>query len=453
MNTDLPGLQDTGFFGQVLAQFERAAAYTSCSAGLLEQIISINGLYRMRFPVELEDGSVYVAEAFRAEHSQHRLPTKGGIRFSEDVTQDDVMALAALMTFKCVIVKVPFGGAKGGVRIDPHKYAATTMERVTRRYAAELVKKEFMGPAVDVPAPDYGTGEREMAWMADTYQSLRPKELNALACVTGKPLAMHGIPGRKEATGRGVFHAVEQAVDIEEDMRPLGLSRGLEGKRVAVQALGNVGYHAAHCLQEAGAVIVGLAEREGAIHDPGGLDVDAVVARRAEAGSILEVDCADHFGDPAAVFGLDCDILIPAALEGQIHEGNAGEVRAPMVVEGANGPVTPGGERILNERGVLLIPDIYANAGGVTVSYFEWLKNINHVSYGRIAPPDPTTHRSVHQNELEYVRAALADTMSHSYVDIRELWRRRDLPDLRTAAFVLAIEKMTEIYETQGIWP
>jgi glutamate dehydrogenase (NAD(P)+) len=453
MTTDLPGLQDTGFFGQVASHFQRAATHTRHSEGLLEQIISINALYRMRFPVELDDGSVHVAEAYRAEHSHHRLPTKGGIRFSEDVTQDDVMALAALMTFKCAIVKVPFGGAKGGVRIDPHQHSAANLERVTRRYAAELLKKQFLGPAVDVPAPDYGTGEREMAWIADTYQSLRPGDMNALGCVTGKPLAMHGIPGRKEATGRGVFHAVAQAVDIEEDMRAVGLSRGLQGKRVAVQALGNVGYHAARCLQEAGALIVGLAEREGAIHDPKGLDVDAVVARRAETGSILEVECAEQFGDPAAIFGLECDVLIPAALEGQIHEGNADQIRAPLVVEAANGPVTPDGERILSRRGAMIIPDIYANAGGVTVSYFEWLKNNNHVSYGRIAAPDPTTHRLAHQNELEYVRAALADTMSRAYVEIRDLWRDRELPDLRTAAFVLAIDKVAEIYETQGIWP
>jgi glutamate dehydrogenase (NAD(P)+) len=296
-----------------------------------------------------------------------------------------------------------------------------------------------------------------MGWIADTYKALNPSELNALACVTGKPLAQHGIPGRAEATGRGVCHAIEECVSVAEDMAPLGLSPGLAGKRIVVQALGNVGYHAAKTLSESGAVIVGVAEREGALFAPDGLDVDSVVQHRNAAGSLAGYTGARYFDEPSACFGFDCDVLVPAALEAQIHERNARDIRAKIVAEGANGPVTPEGERILADRSVLIIPDIYCNAGGVTVSYFEWLKNLNHVSYGRVALPGTAVlgHHgagAVHL-ELEYVRSALATTMQFAYREIRTLWKGRNLDTLRTAAFVLAIEKIAEVYESHGIFP
>jgi glutamate dehydrogenase (NAD(P)+) len=452
-----PGLAETGFFGSILSTFDRAARYTAHEPGLLDQVKYCNSVYRMRFPIRMDDGAVEVVEAFRAQHSHHRTPTKGGIRFSEDVTQDDVMALAALMTFKCALVKVPFGGAKGGVRIDPQRCTERQLERITRRYAAELLKKEFLGPAVDVPAPDYGTGPREMGWIADTYRMMRPGDLNGLACVTGKPVEQHGIPGRAEATGRGVCHAIEECVSVAEDMKRLGLPRGIEGRRVVVQGLGNVGYHAATTLGERGAVVVGVAEREGALYAPDGLDIEEVVRRRKQTGSLLNHPGAQTFPSPDACFGFDCDILIPAALEGQIHQRNASQIRARIIAEGANGPVTPEAEAQLLERGVLIIPDIYCNAGGVTVSYFEWLKNLNHVSFGRIGPGSPHTssraHLSALSEEHAHVRCALADTMAHAYRDIHELWRSRELPDLRTAAFVLAIDKVAATYEAVGIFP
>jgi glutamate dehydrogenase (NAD(P)+) len=409
----------------------------------------------MRFPIRMADGTVEVVEAFRAEHSHHRTPTKGGIRYSEDVTQDDVMALAALMTFKCALVKVPFGGAKGGVRVDPRACTLEQLERITRRYAAELLKKEFLGPAVDVPAPDYGTGPREMGWIADTYRMMRPNDLNGLACVTGKPLWQHGIPGRTEATGRGVCHAIEECVSVPEDMKELGLSPGLAGKRVVVQGLGNVGYHAAKSLQERGAVIVGVAEREGAVFAPDGLDVDALVESRRATGSLGRPPGSQSFDDPKACFGFDCEILVPAALEAQIHAGNAGVVRARIIAEGANGPVTPEAERILLDRGVLIVPDIYCNAGGVTVSYFEWLKNLNHVSFGRVGLRMPVDRERAgpSDDELGLVRSALRDTMSFAYREIREFWRARATPSLRIAAFVLAIDKVAGPYEAVGVFP
>jgi len=452
-----PGLTETGFFGSVLSNFDRAARHTKHHPGLLDQVKYCNAVYRMRFPIRMEDGSVEVVEAYRAEHSHHRTPTKGGIRFSEDVTQDDVMALAALMTFKCALVRVPFGGAKGGVCVNPQRCTVEQLERITRRYTAELLKKDFIGPAVDVPAPDYGTGPREMGWIADTYRMMRPHDLDALACVTGKPVEQHGIPGRTEATGRGVCHAIEECVSVPEDVKPLGLKPGLSGVRVVVQGLGNVGYHAAHTLQERGAVIVGVAEREGAILAADGLDVDAVVARRRETGTLLEHPGVKSFERPEACFGFDCDVLIPAALEGVIHEGNAGQIRARIIAEGANGPVTPEAEQVLLDKGALIIPDIYCNAGGVTVSYFEWLKNLNHVSFGRIGSAaqhgSATAHLSPSSEEHEHVRRALADTMAFAHREVREVWRSRGLPDLRTAAFVQAIDKIAVAYESVGIFP
>ncbi len=464
-----PDLADTGFFSTVIRSFDAAARYTAHEQGLLDQIKYCNSVYRIRFPVELENGHIQVVQAYRAEHSHHRLPTKGGIRFSPDVSQDDVMALAALMTYKCAIVRVPFGGAKGGVGIDPYGCSPQQLERVTRRYTAELVHKNFIGPAVDVPAPDYGTGPREMAWIADTYKSMRAGDINALACVTGKPLPLHGIPGRVEATGRGVCHAIEQCVAVAEDMRELGLSPGIEGKRVAVQGLGNVGYHAARSLQDCGARIVGIAEREGAIYREDGLDVEAVKRLREEQGSLLGFPGAQPYPHFSAVFGFDCDILVPAALEGQIREDNVETIKAKIIAEGANGPVTVEAESALRSKGILIIPDIYCNAGGATVSYFEWLKNINHVSFGRIAvheniPGQPQgrpmaglaiprrSYTSPH-SEVDYVRSALQDTMAFAYHEIRDLWRSRGLPDLRTAAFVFAIDKIATTYESHGIFP
>ena len=461
MSTLPAGLTETGFFGNVLASFDAASRHTSYPKGLLDQIKYCNAVYRIRFPVQTSSGNVEVFEGFRAEHSQHRLPVKGGIRFSEDVTQDDVMALSALMTFKCAVVKVPFGGAKGGVRISPRNYSEPDLERITRRYATELLRKGFLSPAEDVPAPDVGTGPREMAWIADTYRAMRPSDRDSLAVVTGKPLSMHGIPGRVEATGRGVYHALVQCLSVADDVRDLGLSTGVAGKRFAVHGLGNVGYHAAKCLTEAGAVLVAVGQREGTLLDPDGLDVDAVATHRRQAGTLRGFEGRAHFdADPGAVFRSDCDILLPAGVEAVITGDNASKVKAKVIAEGANGPTTPEADAILRERGVLVIPDMYANAGGVTVSYFEWLKNINHVSFGRLAPAeerDGGHHRDQDPasggRELDYVREGLDETMSWAYHEIRNLWRERHLPDLRSAAFVFAIDKIAESYSVQGVFP
>lgn len=463
------------FFGQVNRMFAKAAAFTPHPPGLLDQIKMCNCIYRMEFPLKRDDGSIEVIQAFRAEHSQHKLPVKGGIRYAPSVNENEVMALAALMTYKCAVVDVPFGGAKGGIMIDTRQYSTAEIERLTRRYTYELVRKNFIGPGIDVPAPDYGTGAREMAWILDTYQSLASNPLDALACVTGKPVGQGGVRGRKEATGRGVFFGIREACSHAEDMKGLNLAPGLEGKTIVVQGLGNVGYHAAKFLQEGGAVITGIAEIEGAIHNRDGLDVDAVMAFRKERGSLVGYPGAENIAPSSKALELECDVLVPAALEGQISEKNVDRIRCKIVAEAANGPVTADAAEALVNRGVMILPDLYLNAGGVTVSYFEWLRNLQHVRFGRMSKrfeqtsqqrllnavaritgnelPDDLVQQIVHgADEIDLVNSGLEETMIGAYNEIREI-HQRHATDLRTAALVSAIDKVAVSYLEMGIFP
>src|SRR5260221_1784367 len=371
------------FFEAVEKSFDKAAAHTSWDPGILEQIKQCNAVYRMFFPVKIGD-KIEVIKAYRVQHSHHKTPCKGGIRFALSVNLDEVMALAALMTYKCAIVNVPFGGAKGGISIDPRKYSPYELEKITRRYTSELIKKNFIGPGIDVPAPDYGTGEREMSWIADTYGQLNTGMLEALACVTGKPVTEGGIHGRREATGRGLMFALSEACRSVEDMKALGLSVGIEGKRLVVQGLGNVGFHAARFCREQGSVLIALAEREGAIFNPAGLNEEDVFEHRRRTGSILGFPGAKDLPGSRDALELECDVLVPAALENVLTAENAPRIKAKIVLEGANGPTTPEADEVFRKRGMLVIPDVYANAGGVTVSYFEWLKNLSHVRLGRM---------------------------------------------------------------------
>ncbi|MCB1007610.1 MAG: Glu/Leu/Phe/Val dehydrogenase [Acidobacteria bacterium] len=465
------------FFDQVNQNFEKAAAYTKHPRGLLDQIKTCNSVYHMAFPIEKDDGSIEVIHAWRAEHSQHKLPTKGGIRYDHRVNEDEVMALSALMTYKCAMVEVPFGGAKGGIRIDRRDYTEGELERITRRYTYELFRKGFIGPAIDVPAPDYGTSAKEMSWIADTYLALAQHDVNALGCVTGKPIGGGGVRGRKEATGRGVFFGICEACDDVADMKKLGLEPGIAGKTVVVQGLGNVGYYAAKFFSEAGAKLVGLAEREGSIANPNGLDLDRVMAHRAETGSILGFPDAEDLPDRSSALELPCDILIPAALENQITSENAPNIQAKIIAEAANGPVSADASAELYARGVLIVPDMYLNAGGVTVSYFEWLKNLSHVRFGRMEKRfeertnrrllevvQKLTGQSMSEEEIvdfsrgaseeDLVNSGLEETMVTSYQKIREARRRhRDEPDLRTAAFIVAIDMIGVTYGDLGIFP
>jgi len=464
------------FFETVNIYFEKAAALTDYPRGLLDQIKVCNSVYAFQFPVRTRRGHEVIS-GWRVQHSQHRLPVKGGIRFAPEVNEDEIKALAALMTYKCAVVDVPFGGAKGGVKIDTKQYSVEELERTTRRYTAELIKKSFIGPGVDVPAPDYGTGPREMAWIYDTYSAFYPGAIDALACVTGKPVTQGGIRGRVEATGRGIYFGLREVLSQGEEMKALGLSRGLEGKRVIVQGLGNVGYHAAKFCQEGGCLLVALAERDGSIHSPKGLDVEAVVRHQKETGSILNFPGATNLASPGAALELDCDILIPAALENQITAQNAPRIRAKIIAEGANGPTTAEAETILRDKGIMIIPDVYLNAGGVTVSYFEWVKNLSHVRFGRVGKrfeeaafdrmltaiekatgrlfSDEERRRIAHgADEIDLVNSGLEETMIGAYHQIRELQKRdRRVLDLRTAAFLNALNKIATSYMELGIFP
>lgn len=463
------------FFQGVERNFDKASVYTRFEKGILEQIKACNSVYRMKFPVRIGD-QVEVIEAYRVQHSHHKLPCKGGIRYSMDVNQDEVMALAALMTYKCAIVNVPFGGAKGGIRIDPKKYTPFELEKITRRYATELVKKNFIGAGIDVPAPDYGTGAREMSWIADTFATLNPGDINALGCVTGKPVSQGGVSGRTEATGLGIFYGIREVVNIAEDMNKIGLTPGIEGKKVVVQGLGNVGYHAAKFFAEAGAILVGLAEYEGGIYSEKGLNLEDVMAHRKTTGSILGFPGATDIKNSLDTLEVDCDILIPAALEAVINSDNAPRIKAKIIGEGANGPLTPDADVVLNAKGVIVVPDMYLNAGGVTVSYFEWLKNLSHVRFGRLDKRfsenqnatilksfeslvgkklDDVERRQIQHgpDEIDLVYSGLEDTMIGSYHEIRESLLTSGAEDLRTAAFVVSINKVGVAYEQLGIFP
>ncbi|MBE7178408.1 MAG: Glu/Leu/Phe/Val dehydrogenase [Mucilaginibacter polytrichastri] len=469
--------ETTHFFDDVCQNFDHAAQFTKHDEGLLHQIKVCNSIFHFQFPIR-KGNSLEVIHGYRVEHSHHQSPTKGGIRYSDLVNEDEVMALAALMTYKCAIVNVPFGGAKGGIKINPKNYTVSELEAITRRYTVELIKKNFIGPSVDVPAPDYGSGEREMGWIADTYGTMNPGQLDSLGAVTGKPLSLHGIAGRREATGRGVAIAVRECVSIGEDMKKLGLLPGLAGKKVIVQGLGNVGYHSAKFLSEFGAIIVGLCEFEGAIYNADGLDIDAVFQHRKSTGSILGYAGAKkEFKISGEGMEQPCDILVPAALENVITEVNIKRIQAKIIAEGANGPVTPGAEKIFTDGGGIIIPDMYCNAGGVTVSYFEWLKNLSHVAFGRMnrrfeensnlnivnmvegitgVALTPLQRATIVKgaSELELVNSGLEDTMSRSYHEIRETFANTPKIDtLRTAAFVGAINKIAVSYQNLGVWP
>ena len=469
--------EDLNLWNIVGRQFDKAAATLDVPEGLLRQIKACNAVYYVQFPVRFGD-RYEIFQGWRAEHSQHRKPTKGGIRYSEFVTQEEVMALAALMTYKCAIVDAPFGGSKGGICFNPKSYTRDQVEKITRRFTAELVRKNFIGPGVNVPAPDVGTGEQEMAWIADTYEALSPGQIDSLACVTGKPVTQGGIRGRKEATGRGVQYGIREAFKHKEDLRKFGLSGGLEGKRVAIQGFGNVGYHVARFLSEDdGCRIVAVGDVNGGAMNPDGLDVARLAEHRSRTGSLMGSPGATDLPGPRDVLEVECDILIPAALENQIALDNVDRIKTRMIAEAANGPTTIGADDKLNQRGVMIIPDIYLNAGGVTVSYFEWTKNLSHIRYGRmekrldemyreklvrtleqlarVTVPDAQRRDLLHgADEIDLVNSGLEGTMQNAYREIREaLLADPRLGDLRTAAFAVAIRKVARSYSEMGVFP
>lgn len=479
MNDSAP-LQHPSFRDSVDQMFTRAARLLDLGPGLEEKIRVCNSTYVVRFGVRLR-GRIHTFTGYRSVHSEHHEPVKGGIRYASNVDQDEVEALAALMTYKCSLVDLPFGGAKGGLSLDPRDWSEDELEKITRRFTYELSRRRLISPSQNVPAPDMGTGEREMAWMADAYKRLHPEDIDARACVTGKPLGLGGIAGRVEATGRGVQYALRELFRTPEVLASAGLSGGLDGQRIVVQGLGNVGFHAAQFLStEDGARIVAVAERDGAVINPEGLNIALLREHLRETGGVRGFDGGEYIADSAAALALDCDILIPAAMEGAIHAGNAGQIKAKLVLEAANGPTTAEADRILRERGVVIVPDLYANAGGVTVSYFEWVKNLQQISFGRLERRlEEHRHQMLVQElerlsadrglgwtlsegfkqkylrgagELELVRSGLDDTMRAAFQQMVTV-RANDsrIPDLRTAAYMVAIRRIAASYDALGL--
>jgi glutamate dehydrogenase (NAD(P)+) len=471
---------EPSFRDSVDLMFNRAVRLMDLSPGLENKIRVCNSTYTVRFGVRLR-GKIETFTGYRSVHSEHMEPVKGGIRYALSVNQDEVEALAALMTYKCALVETPFGGSKGGLCIDPRQWDEHELEQITRRFAYELIKRDLIHPAQNVPAPDMGTGEREMAWIADQYARMNTTDINAKACVTGKPPHAGGIQGRVEATGRGVQFALREFFRHKEDVAQAGLSGTLEGKRAVVQGLGNVGYHAAKFLsEEDGVKITAIIERDGALVSDAGLEVEAVRAHMVATGGLKGFPGAEFVAEGAKALEKECDILVPAAMEGVIHQGNAARIKAPLIIEAANGPITFGADEILRQKGVVIIPDMYANAGGVTVSYFEWVKNLSHIRFGRMQrraeeaqsrliveelerlsadkglgwslSPDFKEKFLTGSDELALVRSGLDDTMRTAYQAMREVWHGRgDVDDLRTAAYIVSIGRVAQTYRSKGL--
>ncbi|UWR23531.1 Glu/Leu/Phe/Val dehydrogenase [Sulfitobacter sp. S190] len=460
--------------------FNRAVGLMDLKPGLEEKIRVCNATYTVRFGVRLR-GEIKTFTGYRSVHSEHMEPVKGGIRFSMGVNQDEVEALAALMTYKCALVEAPFGGSKGGLCVDPREYEEHELEMITRRFAYELIKRDLINPAQNVPAPDMGTGEREMAWIADQYKRMHTTDINGAACVTGKPINAGGIQGRTEATGRGVQYALRAFFRDTDGVKKSGMTGTLSGKRVVVQGLGNVGYHAAKFLsEEDGAPVIGVIEYNGAIWNADGIDIEALKQYITDHGSPEGFAGGEFVEHGDTLLERECDILIPAALEGVINLGNAKNIKAPLIIEAANGPVTAGADDVLREKGTVIIPDMYANAGGVTVSYFEWVKNLSHIRFGRMGrrqeesrhqlivdelerisrdtsinwtlSPDFKDKYLRGAGELELVRSGLDDTMRIAYESMADVWHGRDdISDLRTAAYLVAIGKVAASYHAKGL--
>jgi glutamate dehydrogenase (NAD(P)+) len=466
---------EVSFLDGINMMYDKAAALLDLPPGLADEIKQCNNVYQVRFPVKMADG-IKVFTGWRAVHSDHFLPTKGGIRYALDTDIQEVEALAALMSYKCAVVSVPFGGSKGGLRINRHMYTEDELERITRRFARELILRGYIGPSVNVPAPDLGTGPREMTWMADTYTSLFPNDIHAAACITGKPTSQGGISGRAEATGRGVQFGLREFFRHPSDVKAAGLTGGLSGKSIVVQGLGNVGSHAARCLQEEDDCrIVGIIERDGAVVNEAGLNVRDVHQHRQTTGGIKGFPGALYVEPGALVLEYDCDILIPAARECQITRDNAPRIKAKLIAEAANGPTTFAADDYFAKTGKTVIPDMYLNAGGVVVSYFEWIRNLSHIGFGRLQRrleeargqnivealesltgkkiPDHLAKNITHgPEEIDLVLSGLDDTMRLAYQNVREVKAsKKGVTDLRTAAFAVAIEKIALTLIERGI--
>ena len=454
--------------------FDQALSYTEISPDLATRIRVSNSTYTINFGVKLRK-EIHTFTGWRSVHSEHFEPAKGGIRYDINASQEEVEALAALMTYKCAIIEVPYGGSKGALKINPKEWTKSEIEKITRRFAQELIKRDLIHPAQNVPAPDVGTGAEEMAWIADEYRRIHPTDINALACVTGKPTQKGGLVGRSEATGRGVQYIIREFFRHEEDYLKAGFKGGLKDKKVVLQGLGNVGYHAAKFLQEEdGCRIVCVMEHNGAILNPDGLNIEKIKSHQSEHGSFEGCSEGKFEANTSEFLTMKCDILIPAARENVIDKTNAQDIKAKLIVEAANGPITFEADGLLNERNVTIIPDIMANAGGVAVSYFEWIRNLRHIRFGRLEKrrnafqfdtlisaietmtgkemPDKFKEQFIEgANEIDLVRSGLDDMMREAYQKVRQSMIENDIPNLRTAAYKVALDRIATSYDSIGL--
>jgi glutamate dehydrogenase (NAD(P)+) len=414
-------MQETNPWEAQAARFEYAATKLNLDKGLWKILSQPNREIIVHIPVQMDDGRMELFTGYRVQHSTARGPAKGGLRYSPEVNLDEVRALAAWMTWKCAVVNIPFGGAKGGIICDPKKMSQNELERMTRRYTSELI--EFLGPEKDVPAPDVNTNEQTMAWMMDTY-SMHMRQ-TVTACVTGKPIAIGGSRGRREATGRGVMVVTDQA------LKKLGMDR--DSTRVIVQGFGNVGSNAAHLMFQHGYTIVGIAEWDGGIYNPHGIDLDALWEYHQTNRTIHGFPGAEK-RDTAELLVTDCEVLIPAATENVITSKNAGLVKAKILVEGANGPTTTNADKILGEKGVFIVPDILANAGGVTTSYFEWVQDRQGYFWTE----------SMVNERLEHIMVESFNAVVH--------YAEKHAVDNRTASYMLAIDRVAFVIRQRGIY-
>ena len=454
--------------------FDQALSYTEISPDLATRIRVSNSTYTINFGVKLRK-EIHTFTGWRSVHSEHFEPAKGGIRYDINASQEEVEALAALMTYKCAIIEVPYGGSKGALKINPKEWTKSEIEKITRRFAQELIKRDLIHPAQNVPAPDVGTGAEEMAWIADEYRRIHPTDINALACVTGKPTQKGGLVGRSEATGRGVQYIIREFFRHEEDYLKAGFKGGLKDKKVVLQGLGNVGYHAAKFLQEEdGCRIVCVMEHNGAILNPDCLNIEKIKSHQSEHGSFEGCSEGKFEANTSEFLTMKCDILIPAAKENVIDKTIAQDIKAKLIVEAANGPITFEADGLLNERNVTIIPDIMANAGGVAVSYFEWIRNLRHIRFGRLEKrrnafqfdtlisaietmtgkemPDKFKEQFIEgANEIDLVRSGLDDMMREAYQKVRQSMIENDIPNLRTAAYKVALDRIATSYDSIGL--
>jgi glutamate dehydrogenase (NAD(P)+) len=460
------------FKDNVNLHVDKSAKLLNFSDDLLEHLKSTHSLIKVNVGVVL-DGKINNFTGWRAVHSEHILPTKGGLRYSETVDQDDTEALASLMTYKCAIVNIPFGGAKGGLKINPKNYSMPQLREITKAFASKLINKGFISPALNVPAPDVGTSEREMEWILETYKTLKPDDINYRGCVTGKPLHRGGIAGRTEATGRGIEEVVREIFRHEDVVKEAGLKNELKDNEIIVQGFGNVGSNLAkHLYNRDNAKIIAIGEYDGYLYNKKGIDINALIEFYKTNKTINNPKLGEFKNKPSELLELDCDILIPAALENAITIDNVDKIKTRLIIEAANGPISFEADKKLFEKGVMIIPDIYVNAGGVVVSYFEWVKDISHIRFGRVEKrfqeqkildiidlidkktntktDFDTIKRIVHgADEEDLAFSGLEDSMRNAFIEIYNA-KKQIKKSFRDSAYYVSLKKIRNFYTVEG---